>query len=140
MLWVHGFQTFLLVCLGVRFVSGHDSFLLFYAAFNYFFRVVPRWKLGFFPMQFAVSALGSPTETAAHRTVENRRGHLEAPVAPYTVELLLVARSAVNYTVVEPPAPLSSRVNTNQMVFLPLQYTENFCWNQRLHSFSLPSF
>jgi hypothetical protein len=46
--------------------------------------------------------------------------HLEATVALYPIKLLLVAASTLNYTVVEPPAPLHSGVVSHQMIFLPM--------------------
>jgi hypothetical protein len=82
-----------------------------------------------------VSALGTPTEDAAHGTVKNRGSHLEALVTLYSIKPLFVAASVMYDTVVEPSAPFDSRVITYQMVFLPLQHGHYLVRNRRLQRF-----
>jgi hypothetical protein len=53
----------------------------------------------------------------------------------YAIEFLFVAASILNDAVVEPPAPLNSRVTAHQMILLPLQHLDYFVRNQRLHRF-----
>jgi len=67
--------------------------------------------------------------------MKKRGRHLQALVTLYPIKLLFVAASALNYTVVEPPAPFHSRVITYQMVFLPLQHGNYLVRNQRLQRF-----
>jgi hypothetical protein len=58
--------------------------------------------------------------------------HLQAPVTLYAIKFLFVAASILNDAVVEPPAPLHSRVTAHQMILLPMQQVNYFVRNQRL--------
>jgi hypothetical protein len=81
-----------------------------------------------------VPALGTPTEEATHRTVNNGRRHLSALVSLYSVEFLFVTRAIVDQRLVEPPTPFDSRVSTNYVVFLILQQLKQFSGDWSLQS------
>jgi len=67
-----------------------------------------------------VSALNSPTKATAHGAVDERRGHLNALMALYPIELLLVAYSVMDKRFVEPPATFDSGVPSHQVILLTL--------------------
>ena len=105
MSWLLCLSVFLYAHVWVPLVSA-DKPLLFFDTFCYYgFRVIPCLRFCFVPLcLFEITALNSPAEGAALVAVDDGWRHLDALMASYAVELLLVAWTVAYEAFLQPSA------------------------------------
>ncbi len=119
--WSQGFSVFSSISLRVIRVPAENAFLGLDTLPNDFFRVIPRRKGHFIPLDVKIFGLGSPAKDAFLSAIVYSWSHLDALVSLYAIELLFIARSAVDDCLIEPSAPFYGRVSAYEVVFLSLQ-------------------